>query len=137
MYNGLCVIGRWDWESVLNCAWRWIGVCRGREISVCPRSQRVYKYACTLLITGLLQPGYKRLCCGGEIVSNQTRCCGNSTIGQAYLPQSGYDCCGQVYTQVDTSLCCKTSTDQTKVHFLACGPSFAEVPRMTFNIKLT
>ena len=45
-------------------------------------------------------------------------CCGNASLGQVYLPQPGYACCGQVYSAADTSLCCHSDTGHTKVSWV-------------------
>ncbi|ESO94175.1 hypothetical protein LOTGIDRAFT_118598, partial [Lottia gigantea] len=65
--------------------------------------------------TGTLYGGYNKQCCGGQVVSQSAICCGNDTSGDVYLPQSQKTCCGRKYVDQQTTLCCTSDTEHTKV----------------------
>ncbi|ELU01149.1 hypothetical protein CAPTEDRAFT_219707 [Capitella teleta] len=65
---------------------------------------------------GILENGYEKQCCGGKVVSDTFMCCGNSTLGAVYLPQTGATCCGTEYVDADTSACCVDQSGQSKAH---------------------
>lgn len=63
-----------------------------------------------------LHDGYESQCCGGEVVSDRLRCCGNTTIGQAYVDNTDNVCCGSEYVLEETSVCCTDEIGRSKVH---------------------
>jgi hypothetical protein len=68
-----------------------------------------------MIVTDQLYGSYRRQCCGGDVVTDTAVCCGNATSGQVYLPQDNYACCGMVYSDAATSLCCVADTGHTQV----------------------
>ena len=70
-----------------------------------------------MTISGTLHDGYQVQCCGGEVVSDQLKCCGNVTMGQAYIENTDNMCCGSQYVPEETSVCCTDEMGRSKVRY--------------------
>ena len=76
-----------------------------------------FSYIVLLLCTGELHDGYQVQCCGKEVVSDRLKCCGNVTVGQAYVHNTDNLCCGSQYVAEETSVCCTDEIGRSQVRF--------------------
>ncbi|XP_032771366.1 usherin [Rattus rattus] len=71
---------------------------------------------------GRLQDGYRRQCCGGEMVSQDFKCCGGGEEGTVYSSLPGMLCCGQDYVNMSDTICCSASSGDSKAHVRGSDP---------------
>ena len=74
-----------------------------------------YKQIWCAQFLGELHDGYEVQCCGGEVVSDRLKCCGNVTMGQAFVENTDNICCGSKYVSVETSVCCTDELGRSQV----------------------
>ncbi|XP_052593935.1 usherin [Peromyscus californicus insignis] len=65
---------------------------------------------------GRLHDGYGQQCCGGEMVSQDFKCCGGGEKGMVYSHLPGMLCCGQDYVNMSDTICCSASSGESKAH---------------------
>ena len=51
------------------------------------------------------------------MVSDRLKCCGNVTVGQAYVANTDNICCGSQYVAEETSVCCTDELGRSQVIF--------------------
>ncbi|KAH0622699.1 hypothetical protein JD844_025228 [Phrynosoma platyrhinos] len=72
---------------------------------------------------GLLHDGFNQQCCGGKIVSKDFICCGNKENGKVYQLTSGMFCCGHEYVNMSSTICCTSSSGESKAHIKKNDPA--------------
>ncbi|XP_042331708.1 LOW QUALITY PROTEIN: usherin [Sceloporus undulatus] len=72
---------------------------------------------------GLLHDGYNQQCCGGKIVSKDFICCGTKENGTVYQSTSGMFCCGHEYVNMSSTICCTSSSGESKAHIKKNDPT--------------
>ncbi|XP_077967518.1 usherin-like isoform X1 [Styela clava] len=64
-----------------------------------------------------LHDGFKKKCCGKEVVNADFICCGSEDDAKVFQKKINHKCCGNEYISTHTSLCCKDSnSEQEMVH---------------------
>nr|XP_056708935.1 usherin [Euleptes europaea] len=71
---------------------------------------------------GSLHDGFNHQCCGGEIVSKDLICCGDEDKGTVHRPTTGMFCCGHEYVNMSSTICCSTSSGESKAHIKRNDP---------------
>nr|XP_004672060.2 usherin [Jaculus jaculus] len=69
-----------------------------------------------LCCAGRLHDRRGRQCCGGQVVSQDLRCCGGGEEGEPHGHLPGMFCCGQDYVNMSDTICCSASSGVVKAH---------------------